>query len=787
MTKTAPIKVSVRKLVEFSCRSGDLTHEGVAGPTAQEGQQAHKKLQKLRQDGEEAEVKVSAEIHGSDHTLVISGRVDLLMVKHDSLSIGEIKSCYAPVEKIPQSARDIHWAQLKIYGFCVLTDKARSAQKVSLQLIWANVITNEITTEESVFTLAELTEFAQLAAHRYLSWMHIVLSLQAKIIQSAKDLTFPHADYRHGQRKMAAGVFVTTREKGILLCEAPTGIGKTISTLFPAVKAIGEGLIENVVYLTAKTSGRQSANHALMQLADHGLSATAITITSKKTTCHCSNGTCERNSDGRCPLTIGFFDRLPDARQALLGKGIINPQDVDNAAHQYQLCPFELALQMLPWVSIVICDYNYVFDPLVRLHHFAERTHKRLLLVDEAHNLIDRARSMYSAKLVKSLLNQAGLATSSDSVFLCKAFNRVANSLQHFTRGTDETEFSQEKPSKTITRSVKKCVEALTTTLENQQPLTESQADAAKELYRYLVIEDLFGEHHRVISTTIQSSGKKQVIHQLQCLNATQKLEASFKQFKASIVFSATLRPQHYFRGSLGLPDNTACISLPSPFSHSQQGTFICSWINTRYHARQQSLEPLADIAYQTYIAKQGNYQIYFPSYVFMETVYEAFTKKYPKIPTVIQKRGSTNQDRTDYLKVFETSQQTLGFAILGGIYGEGVDYMGEQLIGTIIVGPGLASPSLQQKLIDEDYNRQGLNPFDYASRYPGLTRVLQTAGRVIRSEQDTGVVILADQRFTDPFYQNLYPSHWHVATCKTELELTTGLTDFWAENFTLT
>ncbi len=780
------IKISVRKLVEFSCRSGDLTHDGIAGPTALEGQIAHKQLQSVREKHEEAEVKVSTDIRSADITLRVSGRVDLLTRQDNRLSIGEIKSCYAPVEKIPQHNRDQHWAQLKIYGYCVLSDENCSAHEISLRLIWINIKTNEKTIEDGCFSKAELTEFTHTAAARYISWMQVILKQQNKIAHSAKSLTFPHAEFREGQRNMAAGVYVTTREKAALLCEAPTGIGKTISTLFPAAKAIGEGLIESVVYLTAKTSGRQSANQALQQLEDHGLYVSAITITSKKTTCHCSNGTCERDNKGVCPLTIGFFDRLPEARQALIGGGVITPQDIDHAAHQYQLCPFELTLQLLPWVSIAVCDFNYVFDPLVRLTHFTERSHKRLLLVDEAHNLIDRARSMYSAQLSKAQMLDASKDTRASSEFLAKAFKRLAGSIDRYAKTSKETEFSEDKPVQSITRSVSQCIEALTTTLENQLPLTETQADAAKELYRYMVIEDLFGDQHRVITTSHKTRSGRQVTHKLQCLNATTKLKTSFKQFRASVTFSATLRPQHYFRESLGLPDNTTSVSLSSPFEPSQQGTYVCEWINTRYHARQQSIKPLVDIAHNAYQTKSGNYQIYFPSYAFMEMVYEAFIKQYPDISTIVQKRGSSDQDRTDYLQAFDSAQPTLGFAIMGGIYGEGIDYIGDKLIGTIIVGTGLASPGLQQKLIEEDYTKQGLNAFDYASRYPGLTRVLQTAGRVIRSENDTGIVILADQRFSDPFYLQLFPQHWNPVHCRSLQTLTDSLNDFWAENFSL-
>ena len=812
LTQRMPtLKVSVRKLVEFSCRRGDLLHEGIAGPTAQQGQIAHKQLQAVRGADESAEVKVSADITTGGSVLQISGRVDLLGGQKQNPAIGEIKSCYAPVDKIPQCNRDMHWAQLKIYGYCVLADKQCTARQVSLRLIWFNINTNETTVEAAVYTQAELTDYTHAAAHRYIDWMTVVRSQQEKIANSAATLTFPHAQYRQGQREMAAGVYVSTRDKGTMLCEAPTGIGKTISTLFPAAKAIGERLIDSVIYLTAKTSGRQSANQALQQLASHGLFVSSITITAKKTTCHCTNGTCERNDNGRCPLTIGFFDRLPEARRALIGGGIISPQDIDNAARAYQLCPFELTLQMLPWVSVVICDYNYIFDPLVRLNHFTERSRRRLLLVDEAHNLTDRASSMYSAKLNTHQLKEAAKESTVQSPFLAKAFKRLTGSIERYAKKSEETAFSACKPVMAITRSVRHCVDALTTTVENQLPLTETQADAAKALYRYLVIEDLFGDHHRVITTTHnaktshgqnghgqnghgQNSNRKQtrnkstghVIHQLQCLNATGMLHTSFKPFRAAVTFSATLRPQHFYRQSLGLNDNTACISLPSPFDPTQQGTYICNWINTRYHAREHAINPIVDLVYTTCQAKPGNYQVYFPSYSFMEAVYREFIRRFPDVPTMVQQRGSSDNDRAAYLGAFESAQRTVGFAILGGIYGEGIDYVGDRLIGTIIVGTGLASPSLQQQLIEENYTQRGLNAFDYGSRYPGFTRVLQTAGRVIRSESDTGIVILADQRFSDRFYRPLYPQHWKVTTCKTLTDLHQSLNEFWADNFSL-
>ncbi len=781
--KLKRLKVPVKGLVEFSCRTGDLIQAGLAGPTADEGQKAHRKLQRNLRPEQKAEVKVGADLTLGDTCLTISGRIDLYEATNGKITLGEIKSCYAAPDKIPDSIRNLHWAQLKVYGYCVLQSDDAIADTVILQLIWFNIINDELHTEEQQFSLDELEKFTTQAAHKYIDWMNVIQSMQRDTVKSAKALVFPHAEFRAGQREMAGAIYVTARDKGTLLCEAPTGIGKTISALFPAAKALGEKHIDSIAYLTAKTSGRQSANDALALLKQHGLFITAVTITAKKTTCHCTNGTCERTDDGRCPLTIGFFDRLPQARRELITCGVITPQTIDTAATHHQLCPFELTLQLLPWVNLVICDFNYVFDPLVRLSHFSESANKKLLLVDESHNLVDRARSMYSARLNRQQMLTAAADAAGNNPFLSSAFKSVASAIQRVARQSDEFECAHEKAPATATKAVHKCIDALTSTLENQLTLTEAQADAAKELYRYAVIEDLFGDHHRAIS--IRNSNSKNALLKLQCLNATDKLSASFHQFKASAVFSATLRPQQYYRESLGLNSDTPCLSLPSPFNPEQQGTFLCGWIDTRYHARERAIEPLTQLAYSVYHSRPGNYQIFFPSYAFMESVHSAFTKRHPDVPTIIQQRGSSDEQRHDFLQQFDQSP-LLAFSIMGGIFGEGIDYIGDKLIGTIIVGTGLASIDLQQKLIEQDFASQGLNGFDYASKYPGFTRVLQTAGRVIRSESDAGVVILADKRFNDTFYHSLFPSHWETTHCKDKESLDSALLDFWGRNFSL-
>lgn len=785
-------KASVRQLVNFSCRTGNLDHGGAAGPTASEGQVAHKILQAKRKAAEKSEVKVASTLAVNDCQLTVSGRMDLLEDNPVLPRIGEIKSCYAPPHKLSDSVVSLHWAQLKVYGYCWLRQLQKDKPEkplppVSLRLIWINILTDEIIVDESQFTFEPLKAFFTTAAQKYIDWMQVIDSHRQQVQQCACDLEFPHDRFRDGQRKMAAAVYVTARDKGSLLCEAPTGVGKTISTLFPAIKAIGEKHIQSIAYLTAKNSGREAANEGILSLQRKGLKVSAITITSKKTTCHCSNGSCDRNDDGQCPLTLGFFDRLPQARQELMTVGVITPKIIDEFAHRYQLCPFELTLQMLPWVTLVICDYNYVFDPLVRLTHFTENAKHYLLLIDESHNLVDRARSMYSAEIDRYQLQRAVAESGNKADLLTVELKRVIRSVDRWANKINKPESADEHPPATITRAISKCTEALTSTVENNLILTEAQADVAKELYRYLVIEDLFSDQHRTVTISRKQTKNRNTTVRLQCLNATEKLAVSFKQFRATVAFSATLRPLHFFKDALGMQEATIAMTLPSPFSPDHQGTFLCQWVDTRYQARERSVSAIVDIAYQVYLARRGNYQIFFPSYVFMESVHAAFQKKHPTIPTIIQQRGSSEDQRKEFLDVFDNDNATLAFAIMGGIFGEGVDYRGDKLIGSIVVGTGLSSIDLQQKLIEQDFSNRGLNGFDYGSRYPGLTRVLQTAGRVIRSEKDTGVVVLVDQRFDERFYRALFPDHWQLRSIGSPEALQNSLQDFWSDHFRLT
>ncbi len=847
------VRLGVKDLVYFACRSGDLHADVVAGPTAREGHLTHKKLQSLKTSTQQAEVSLKATLEIDGDRVVVGGRVDLVDRVAGIPEIIEIKSTYVDPVHLTPSVLELHWAQLKVYGYLFslsgLTEGATEVRKhndneeetetsvsqdtvtkcseepgegacsvVRLQLACHNILDDKTYRDSREFDVAELSAFTHAALHRYLQWYRKVEASREVMRTSANEMEFPFPHFRAGQYQMAASVYLTIKNRSRLLCEAPTGTGKTISTLFPACKALAEGHVSQIVYMTAKTSGREAAFSAIQKLQDAGLQATSLVIHSKVQACHCQNGSCERNDDGRCPRTIGFFDRLPAAREKLLSLATLDHLQIDRVATEYKLCPFELALQMLPWVDLVVCDYNYVFDPLVRLTSFVERENRIALLVDEAHNLSDRARGMYSAALSRRQNQEVIKYCKQINPQLAKATKALNRSIAGIFKQHDSKEVVLMEAPAAVTRSVYKCLELLelqsqpsATALSGAHTLRENETaelfgspddteegdsgkpevagaggawppevrEWYKELFRYRVIEELFSDNHRTLVLSVEPDD---LVLRLSCIDASDRLAKSFSRVHSAAVFSATLRPQEYFINTLGLADSAQTLTLASPFATENLLSPVCSWIDTRYHARQQSARELVELIKSVYSARAGNYLVFFPSYAYMREIHELFCETHPRVPAVIQERSGA-ASRADFLAHFAQDNAMLGFAIMGGVFGEGVDYQGDQLVGAIVVGTGLPGIGLQQKILSEHYVANDLDGFDYAFRYPGFTRVQQTAGRVIRSESDVGVVVLVDARFNSSFYKSLFPEHWSPQFCAKAGQLDTLLADFWCHH----
>lgn len=799
------LKVSVTALADFSCRVGDLELAGTIGPTAREGMKAHQRIQSQR--SVESEVRLATKISIQNVLVTLSGRVDLLdaaqkqdlaqlpqdtQTKQESQSqdrqhhrLSEIKTTLVPANRLSQSKIALQWAQIKLYGFCYCKNLLEAEEElpsdgIELELIHADIRAESEHSSVQKMTFNELEYFALDALVRYVEWHKILWTWQENTKSSAAVLEFPHTHYRVGQRDMAAAIFRATRDGDALLCEAPTGTGKTLSSLFPVVKALGEGYVKHVVYLTAKTSGRQSAMHAVRTLEKAGVKITSVMLRSKSPTCFCSNGRCERDEQNTCPMTIGFFDRLPAAREEAIECGVIDGDTLDEIAWQHQVCPFELALQLLPWVSLSIADFNYVFDPLVRITRFSESRRDTVLLVDEAHNLVDRARGMHSGHLNRNELLNAQKLVSSSHPLLAKRIKSLCNSLLTISQASASTTVVDEEVPKKLVKQSSAVVEAYTESLDQGLAMPESLFEIFKMACRFIAISDLYGDQHKTVTQIEKINRQTQVNVNLKCLDAARYLQPQYKLFRSTVVFSATLRPAPFYRDSLGLADKAQQLILGSPFSAEQVSHCVVSYINTRYQHRKNSTPDLINLLSALVKSKSGSYIVFFPSYAYLEQVYAEFTKAYPRIDTWQQPRNADVEERARLLEQLEHSGTRLGFAILGGVFGEGIDYVGDRLIGVVLVGVGLPGLGVEQDLIAECYKGQGLDGFDYAYRYPGFTKVLQTAGRVIRTETDKGVVLLVDDRFNQAFYRGLYPEHWTVETADSLNEIEQKLAQFW-------
>jgi DNA excision repair protein ERCC-2 len=845
---TRKLTLSVRDLVAFACRSGDLA-AGPRGPSSTEGIRAHQRWQRKRGASYRAEVTVKATFTVSsidqpildDYEVTLQGRIDLLCETGPLPLVEEIKSCYFAPEHLPEAQKALHWAQLNVYGYLYLHNRQLAAdalaagdQKVSpgkrlspaetvssgkqaslddqllpdsntvpgddasatqltLCMTWYSIPQDRGYEEKRSANLAELQQFTNEALQRYVDWQQQVDAQQRASQMTAQALAFPFPAFRAGQRAMAAQIYRTLRDRNALLCEAPTGIGKTISALFPAIKALGQDHLDQILYLTAKNSGRQTATQTLVAMTEQGLDISYLVIQAKKHACHCSNGSCSRDEQGVCPRCPGFFDRLPEARKALLQKRHMDSATIDAIAHQYQLCPFELSLQMLPWSTVVICDYNYAFDPLVALSGFRDKRLRCAVLVDEAHNLIDRSRQMYSARLERHQLRRCASLGESAHPALARGLKAIDRALGRWhqqctknsrllagaARGQQEAYVNHELPV-TVVKAVQRFAEIQASQPADSPPYPVELADYLRDIHRFNTIADRFEVHHRTLSRQRPQGRTSNIELDLQCLNASAYLADSYQDFHAIALFSATLRPLDFYRRALGLDQQCASLALPSPFLPEQQATLVCSDIDTRYRQREQAIPGIVELIECVFSSKPGNYLLFFASYRFMVQVADAVTERYPALDILVQQRQADEPLRASFLASFSAHSKTLGFAIMGGVFGEGVDYLGDKLIGAMVVGTGLPGIDTKQELIRQDYQDSGLNGFDFAYRFPGLSRVLQAAGRVIRSESDRGVVVLVDQRFATPAYRKLMPAHWQLQYCDGPASVTTTLRAFW-------
>ena len=777
------LKVSVGELVGFVLRSGDLGGGGFASVARlHEGTRAHQKVQKSRPEGYQAEVAVSHLVEADELCLEIRGRVDGLMVDGDVVLIEEIKSTESELD--PERPDDpVHWAQAKTYAYILAVQN--DLEQIDVQLTYVCLDPWEVSEDRRSFTLDELSLFFADLITRYLHWARIYHEWCLERDRSIEELTFPFPAYRKGQRDLAAAAYRTIKAQNRLFAQAPTGIGKTISTLFPAVKAMAEGHAEKIFYLTAKTVVRIVAEKAVDDLRQNGLKLKSLTLTARDKICFKSTGegTCKPEE---CEYAVGYFDRINDALEDIFQQDAFTRPTIEEAAHRHQVCPFEFSLDLSLWSDTIICDYNYVFDPRVFLKRFfLDNTGNYAFLIDEAHNLVDRAREMFSADLYKSEVLAIKQAVNKAHPKLGKKLQAINRHLLKLGKrcekiGDEECWVDAELPRELIPLLEQFLGEAEKVLVRNlPYPYWDELLDFYFQVFGFLRIAELFDEHY----TTYVEKSDKEVHLRLFCIDPCRNVREALKRGSSAVFFSATLTPLEYFREILGGDEEDLLLSLDSPFPHENLRLLLADHIATTYKKRQSTFGDVAETIAAAVGQKRGNYLIYFPSYRYMEEVIERFCSAHPDVETLVQTSGMSERAREEFLAVFDADNQetVVGFAVMGGIFGEGIDLVGERLSGAVIVGVGLPQICLERNLIRRYFDDREIAGFEYAYTFPGMNRVLQAAGRVIRTAEDRGLVLLIDQRFGQQRYRRMFPPFWRpVHRTRGPEQIGSSLEMFW-------
>lgn len=775
------VRISVRDLVEFVLREGDIDNRKI-GMSDKDvmamGGRLHRKIQRQMGSDYHAETAMKLQISCGEFDLRVEGRADGVIIKGDTseVIIDEIKGILRDLSLIEQPV-NVHLAQAKCYAY--IYAKQHSLREIGIQMTYCNLDTEEIRRFLSHYTYEALECWFEELISSYEKWARFQIKWEEKRNSSIRLVEFPFS-YREGQREVAAAVYRTILRKKKLFLQAPTGVGKTISTLFPSVKAIGEGLGEKIFYLTAKTITRTVAEQAFRILGEQGLQMKVITLTAKEKICKCEETECNPVS---CPYAKGHFDRVNDAvYDLIMNYNEITRDVIENQSEKYMVCPFEMSLDVSLWVDAVICDYNYAFDPTAHLKRFfSENAGKKyIFLVDEAHNLVERGREMYSARLYKEDFLELKKMMRVKEPILSKKADEVNRQFLLLKRECEEYR---------VLESVSHLAIKLMNLLAKMERFFEKSSESDKrdqvlELYfkvrEFLNIHDILDENY-VIYSEYQQDGRFMV--KLFCVNPAVNLQAYLEYGIGTVFFSATLLPVRYYKKLLSIETDDYAIYADSPFPKDSRLLLIGRDVSTRYTQRGPEMyRRIASYIVGAADAKKGNYMVFFPSYRVMEEVHSVFSEKCGKISSAVQSPFMSEEDREVFLKEFDEIREEsfVGFCVMGGIFSEGIDLPEDKLIGVIIVGTGLPQVCNEREIVKQYFSGIGSDGFEYAYLYPGMNKVLQSAGRVIRTEKDRGLILLLDERFSTGRYRELFPREWSNARHCTAESLTSYMQEFW-------
>lgn len=780
MKEETIIRISVRSLVEFILREGDIDNR-VSGSMEKDamllGGKIHRKIQSRMGTNYTAEVPLKIQMPCDGFVLQIEGRADGVLKDDGKVLIDEIKGILRSLEHL-EAPVPVHLAQAKCYAYIYAVQN--SLKCIDVQMTYCQMETEEIRRFCQEFEFQELQTWFQDLVTQYEKWVKFEIEWRNVRNDSIRQIEFPFP-YREGQRDLVVSVYRTILRKKKLFIQAPTGVGKTMATVFPAVRAVGEGLGEKIFYLTAKTIMRTVAEQAFSLLKEKGLLYKTITLTAKEKICFCEEAEC--NPDA-CPYAKGHFDRVNDAVFDLIThSGDWSREVLEEQAKKHMVCPFEMSLDVSNWADAVICDYNYAFDPQAHLKRFFSESGKGeyLFLIDEAHNLVERGREMYSASLYKEDLLEVRKLVKAEDPKLAKGLSECNQQFLELKRVCEHYQ---------ILKSVSHIALKLMNVLSKLEDYLEECKDAEKKkrvldfyfaVRSFLNVHDIMDENY-VIFSEMMEDGRFQI--KLFCVNPAVNLQNYLEQGNSTIFFSATLLPVHYYKKLLSVEKDDYAVYAHSSFPQENKFLFIGTDVSTRYTRRGESTYQ----RFARYIAvmaeqKKGNYMAFFPSYRFLEEVHTCFLECVDhEVDSICQVSYMDEEQREEFLEEFEQEREKslVAFCVMGGIFSEGIDLTDDKLIGAVIAGTGLPQVCTEREILKQYFNAADMDGFDYAYLYPGMNKVLQSAGRVIRTESDRGVILLLDDRFRAMRYREVFPREWQQYQLGSVKNLEQEIRTFW-------
>ncbi len=786
MEEKIRLRISVRSLVEFLLRAGDIDNRrGGAGEREAllEGSRLHRKLQRQMGESYQAEVSLSCEVNWEEALLVVEGRADGIFSDENLVYIDEIKSMYRDVTAFEEPV-PVHLAQAKCYAYMVGTQ--RNLEEIGVQMTYCNLESGDVKRFRSKFGMEELREWFRDLTDQYRKWADLQIDWKGTRQASISDLEFPY-DWRPGQKETASAVYRSIVREKQLFIQAPTGTGKTLSVLYPAVKAVGEGHADRIFYATAKTVTRRVAEEAFGILRDHGLRMKTVTLTSREHICFMCSGeygapeekpVCNPEA---CPFAKGHYDRVNDAVYELVLNGeVFDRKAIEAQAGKWQVCPYEMSLDIAFFSDAVICDYNYIFDPNAKLKRFFGEGAKGeyLFLIDEAHNLVDRGREMFSASLYKEDFLKLRREVRPYSKKITNALNRCNGWLLDKKRECERVKVLKTETGEDNLGEFSVYLMELLGEMEDfldnsgNSERNEKVLDLYFQVQRFLSVCSRLNENY-VVYTELCPDGR--FLLRLFCVDLSKNLQECLDRGKSTVFFSATLLPIQYYRRLLSARSDDYAVYAQPVFDPVNRLVLIGKDVTSRYADRSpKEYRKMAEYVLETVLAKRGNYMVFFSSYQMMDDVADQFadllSEREETVGMIRQSAGMRERERDEFLARFDEThpQGFTGFCVMGGIFGEGIDLKEDRLIGVIVIGTGIPQICVERELLKDFYDRRKEDGFFYSYLCPGMNRVLQSAGRLIRTETDKGVILLLDERFDEPRYRNMFPREWEQPkTCR--------------------